>query len=96
VVARVNKYVSSLHSDVQHLLDTLKALEREQMASEMGMASGKVTSSLTTLMDRVKQLTAHCNVTLVNDSLREWSMAQDSQTSPPATNAVSTLYLVYV
>ena len=88
-VARVDKYMSSLQSDVQHLLDTLRVLERVQMTSEVGVASGNVTAGLAMLMDRVKQLTAHCNVILVNDSLRDWGVALDSQTSVLDTNAVS-------
>ncbi len=67
------------------------ALEEEvRTTSRMGEMSGPVTDSMATLTDRVKQLTSHCNVILINDSLREWSSAlADRKTATPDTNAVS-------
>ena len=75
-------------------MTSVKALEDMETSgtgeASGGEASGDVTSSMVNLTERVKQLTAHCNVILVNDSLREWGSARgDRGSTAPNVNAVS-------
>ena len=53
-----------------------------------------VTTAMQTVTERLHQLTAHCNVILVNDGLRDWHAAQADRApeQPPGDleiNAVS-------
>lgn len=81
--------MSSLRSDCHHLLTALSALEGDAAVTTMGVATEGVVSVMSTLTEHVKQLTAHCNVMLVNDSLRDWDSSQADRGSTPDTNAVS-------
>ena len=61
------------------------------------MAADGVGSSVSILTERVKQLTAHCNVMLVNDSLRDWDSSQaDRELAATNINAVSELHVCSV
>ena len=70
-------------------MTALMALE-ERDAPAGGMFEACVVSAMSTLTERVKQLTAHCNLILVNDSLRDWYSSQADKGSVVVdTNAVS-------
>lgn len=81
----------TLQSDCQKLVAAVITLEHEHMRSRSAVEG--VVSVMQGVVDRVQQLTAHCNVILVNDGLRDWHGAQTdrSRKSPGELeiNAVS-------
>lgn len=74
LIARIDNYADSLHSDCEQLKSAVLALEEDKNRSKSSKSA--VNSCMHTIMERTQQLTAHCGVILVNDSLREWHAAQ--------------------
>ncbi len=85
--ARIDSYVLSLRMDNERLVSAVVVLEADQGRSRANLEA--VCVSMQALSERVLQLTAHCDVVLVNDSLREWHAAQaDRAEKSPADIAV--------
>ena len=67
------------------------ALEQDTFRSKEKVDG--VVHAMHSVTERFQQLSSHCNVVLVNDSLRDWHAAQEDSLEKPTTtldiNAVS-------
>lgn len=66
--------VEGICNNVHCLVEQLKGAARSLSVEELKTASHS-------LADAVHQLSGHCNVTLVNDALRDWHSAQEKTES---------------
>ncbi len=65
----------SLHSECQKILSGMLALE-EAGDTKRRETVDKVVTAMQSVRERIQHLTSYCNVTLVNDGLRDWHMSQ--------------------
>lgn len=66
--------INTVHSNIRLEADRLRELVS-------GLALEGMTKSMRAIADRVHQLSGHCNITLVNDALRDWHQSLNEQTS---------------
>lgn len=89
LLARIDSYVLSLRMDNERLVSAVVVLEADQGRSRANLEA--VCVSMQALSERVLQLTAHCDVVLVNDSLREWHAAQADRAEKSPADIAGTL-----
>lgn len=90
---RIDNYVLSLHSVCEKLMSAVVMLEQDQSRNKSSVEG--VVSAMQAVTERVQQLTAHCNVILLNDGLRDLHAAQaDRAEMAPGDVEVNAVSLV--
>lgn len=83
----------SLHSVCEKLMSAVVMLEQDQSRNKSSVEG--VVSAMQSVTERVQQLTAHCNVILLNDGLRDLHAAQaDRAEMAPGDVEVNAVSLV--